>query len=65
MSTRTYVLVIQPSLSLAFVSLLPLLPDLYTVITQKYEDFSVEAQQTSRQPCHVTLTTLSTFPDME
>lgn len=65
MSPRTYVLVIQPYISLAFVSLLPLLQDLYTVISQKYEDLSEEAQQTSRQLCHITLTTLSTFPDTE
>lgn len=65
MSPRNYVLVIQPYISLAFVSLLPLLQDLYTVISQKYEDLSEEAQQTSRQLCHITLTTLSTFPDTE
>lgn len=65
MSPRTFVLVIQPYISLAFVSLLPLFQDLYTVISQKYEDLSEEAQQTSRQLCHITLTTLSTFPDTE
>lgn len=65
MPPRTFVLVIQPYISLAFVSLLPLFQDLYTVISQKYEDLSEEAQQTSRQLCHITLTTLSTFPDTE
>lgn len=65
MSPRNYVLIIQPYVSLAFASLLPLFQDLCTVITQKYEDLSVDAQQTSRQLCHITLTTLSTFPDTE